>query len=226
MIAKTKGIVLSYVKYKDTSIIARIFTEEFGYGSFLINSIRSQRSKKSIGYFQPFSLLEMVVYMKDSRDIQRLSEFKCSHPIHCIHQDPMKSTITLFLLEVFSRLLQSEQSPNTHLFQFTENAIKTFDLLEEGVANFHLQFLLKLGPFLGYEISDIEHLYSSIDKVTPDTADHQILTSLIQSPFGLALPIDRTKRNTILDAVISYYMHHAHLPKPKSIDVLRKIIST
>ena len=74
MIAKTKGIVLSYMKYGDNSIIARIFTEEYGYGSYIVNSIRSQKSKKSIGYFQPFSILELVLYVKETRDLQRISE--------------------------------------------------------------------------------------------------------------------------------------------------------
>ena len=58
------GIVLSYMRYGDTSIIARIFTEESGYGSYIVNSVRSQKSKKSIGYFQPFTILDMLLYVK------------------------------------------------------------------------------------------------------------------------------------------------------------------
>lgn len=225
MVVKTKGIVLSYIKYGDTSIIARIFTEEYGYGSFIVNSIRSQKSKKSIGYFQPFSILELVIYMKDSRDIQRVSEFKNHQPLHFIHQDMTKSAITLFLTEVFSKLLQFEHSSNLSLYQFTEHSIRIFDSLDSGVANFHLQFLLKIGPYLGYEIEEADSLYSSIDKLAPSQDDHHLLERLMNEPYGTHFELNRNTRNVMLDAVLDFYQHHAHIAKPKSLEVLRSILN-
>ena len=35
MLCKTKGIVLHYIKYKETSIIAKIYTENFGLKSYV-----------------------------------------------------------------------------------------------------------------------------------------------------------------------------------------------
>ena len=43
MLEKTRGIVLSTVKYGETSIIAAIFTEQFGRQSYMINGIRSSK---------------------------------------------------------------------------------------------------------------------------------------------------------------------------------------
>ncbi|MEP0986059.1 DNA repair protein RecO [Ekhidna sp.] len=225
MIVKSKGIILGYMKYGDTSIITRVFTEENGYGSYIVNAIRSQKSKKSIGYFQPFSMLDMVLYVKETRDLQRISEFKNHHPLHHIHSDHTKSSITLFLAEVFSRLLQSEQSPNVQLFNFTMESIKVFDQLKVGVANFHLQFLLKVGPFLGYAIDDIDTLFSSADRTAPSSEEFQRIGSLMQEPYGTDIPMSRNSRNEILDAIINYYQHHAHISRPKSLDVLRSILN-
>lgn len=225
MIIKSKGIVLSYMKYGETSIIARIFTEGGGYGSYIVNSIRSQKSKKSIGYFQPFTILDLVLYVKETRDLQRISEFKSHYPLHHIHQDLVKSSITLFLTEVFSKLLQSEQSPNPELYVFAEESIKSFDKLDAGVGNFHLQFLLKMGPFLGYAIDDIDTLFSSTDRLSPSNENHEILDALMKESYGSDIKMSREARNVMLDSILGYYQHHAHITKPKSLEVLRSILN-
>ena len=46
MLEKTEGIVLNYLKYRDTSIIVRIYTRKYGLQSYIVNGIRSQKSKK------------------------------------------------------------------------------------------------------------------------------------------------------------------------------------
>ncbi len=225
MIVKSKGIVLSYMKYGDTSIIARIFTEDQGYGSYIVNSIRSQKSKKSIGYFQPFTILDLVLYVKETRDLQRISEFKSHHPLHHIHHDLTKSSITLFLTEVFSKLLQSEQSPNPELYNFAEESIKAFDTLEFRVENYHLQFLLKVGPYLGFAIDDIDNLFSSTDKLAPSHENHAIMDLLMNEPYGYEIKMTRENRANMLDTILEYYQHHAHISKPKSLAVLRSVLN-
>lgn len=225
MIVKSKGIVLGYMKYGDTSIIARIFTEENGFGSFIVNSIRSQKTKKSIGHFQPFSLLDLVLYVKETRDLQRISEFKSYHPVHHLHHDPTKSAITLFLTEVFSKLLQSEQSPNPQLFGFAEESIKVLDALQSGVANFHLQFLLKIGPFLGFAIDEIDNLFASTDRLAPSSEVYNRMDALMKEPYGANLGMSRASRNEVLDEILNYYEHHAHIHTPKSLEVLRSILN-
>jgi DNA repair protein RecO (recombination protein O) len=225
MLVKTNGIVLNYIKYGDTSIIVKIFTEDLGYGSFIVNSIRSQKSKKSIGHFQPFSLLELIVYVKDSRDIQRISEFKNRIPLHEIHQNFTKSSITLFLTEVMTKLLQSEQATNPELYNFIEESIIAFDRIEEGVENFHLQFLLKIAAHLGFAIDEFETLFTSIDKLVPHAKDEHLLENLIQNSYGITLEVNRSIRNDIVDVILNYFAHHANLPKPKSLTILRSVLN-
>lgn len=225
MVVKSKGIVLGYMKYGDTSIIARIFTEGYGFGSYIVNSIRSQKSKRSIGYFQPFSILDLVLYVKETRDIQRISEFKNRHPLHHLHQDMVKSSITLFLSEVFSKLLQSEQSPNTDLYAFTEESIKVLDLMDLNIANFHLQFLLKIGPFLGYAIQDVDRIFSSIGQTAPPSDWREVMQKLNDEAYGAEIPLSRDRRNELLSVILNFYQYHAHIGKPKSLEVLQRILS-
>ncbi|WP_373396659.1 recombination protein O N-terminal domain-containing protein [Algoriphagus halophilus] len=76
MLHKTSGIVLSYIRYKESSIICKVFTRELGLKSYLINGVRSQNSKSKIALYQPMTLLDMVVYNKESTGLQRISEVK------------------------------------------------------------------------------------------------------------------------------------------------------
>lgn len=225
MIAKSKGIVLSYIKYGDSSIIARIFTEQFGFGSYIVNSVRSSRSKKSIGYFQPFSILDLVLYMKESRDLQRISEFKNHIVLKNIHQNLTKSTITLFLTEVFGKLIQFEQATNEELYSFTEASIVTFDRLTSGLGNFHIQFLLKLGMYLGYEIEHAENLFSSINRLSPSLEGNLLLQRMLTDPYGSTYDLNREIRHEMLGSILNFYQHHAHISKPKSLEVLRSILN-
>lgn len=224
MIVKTKGIVLSHFKYGETSIIARIFTEEYGYGSYIVSGIRSKKSKRSIGYFQPFSLLELVVYLKESRDLQRISDFKSYYPLYHIHSNFIKSVETMFITEVLIKLLQGEQHENRGLFSFLETSVKSLDVCTTGVQNFHIQFLLKLGPFIGFAIGDFNTLFSSINKIVPSMENDSLVGQLLEDPYGKEMGLSREGRNQLLDAILNFYIHHVHISKPKSLEVLRKVL--
>ena len=71
---KTRGIVLNYIKYGESSIIVKIYTEAFGLQTYIINGIRKQKSKWNIAYFQTLTLLQLVVYHKKNGKINRISE--------------------------------------------------------------------------------------------------------------------------------------------------------
>ena len=45
---KSKGIALTYIKYGETSIISKIFTQELGLQSFIIKGARGKSSKKRV----------------------------------------------------------------------------------------------------------------------------------------------------------------------------------
>ena len=54
----TKGIVLSALKYGDTSLIVKCFTEQDGVKSYLIRGVlKSKKGKLKPAYFQPLTQL-------------------------------------------------------------------------------------------------------------------------------------------------------------------------
>jgi DNA repair protein RecO (recombination protein O) len=138
---KTRGIVLGYIKHRETSIIVNIYTEKFGLRSYIENGVRSSKSKNKIALFQPLSLLDMVVFENKVKNISRLSEIKSDHPYIEIPYHMAKSSIGLFLLEIFKKSLR-EENANPPLFTFLYNALLFLDSTQAPVVQFHLLFLI------------------------------------------------------------------------------------
>uniref|UniRef100_UPI0040478437 recombination protein O N-terminal domain-containing protein n=1 Tax=Roseivirga sp. TaxID=1964215 RepID=UPI0040478437 len=57
MLHTTRGIVLNYIKYGETPIIVRVFTEAFGVQSYIVNSARTAKGRGKMALYQPLSLL-------------------------------------------------------------------------------------------------------------------------------------------------------------------------
>jgi len=79
MIESTKGIVLHQIKYSDTGIVAQLYTRKFGRQSCLIRGMRSKKSGKHNIFFQPMSILDLVFYFKESREMQMMKDFSVSY---------------------------------------------------------------------------------------------------------------------------------------------------
>ena len=95
MLKRTRGIVLGSIKFKETSIIVKIFTEEFGSASFIVNGVRSTKAKGKAALYQPLTLLELVIYYRIKR-FNEVSEAKMATSFTAIPFDPVKRTIGIF----------------------------------------------------------------------------------------------------------------------------------
>ena len=71
MLHKTRGIVFKTTDYGETSVIVQVFTEKFGLQSYIINGVKKPKAKISRNMLQPLHLLDMVVYHKKHRQVQR-----------------------------------------------------------------------------------------------------------------------------------------------------------
>ncbi|MBX7125795.1 MAG: DNA repair protein RecO, partial [Cyclobacteriaceae bacterium] len=149
MIQKTQGVVLRFVRYGETSIVATIFTRSFGIQAYLVNGVRSERARTKIALFQPLTLVDMVVYHKENASMMRIKEIRCPNPCHSLHTDIRKESICMFLLEVLNRTLK-EEAHSEDLYTFVEHAILTLDDQASGFENFHLIFMIKYSRYLGF----------------------------------------------------------------------------
>jgi DNA repair protein RecO (recombination protein O) len=56
MLVSGEGIILHYVKYGDNSIIATIYTREWGRQAYMVKCSRSKKSQNRSGILQPLFL--------------------------------------------------------------------------------------------------------------------------------------------------------------------------
>ena len=139
MYHQTKGIVISNVKYGETSIICKAYTENFGLQTYIINGVRKKKGKSI--YYQPLSLLDLTVYHKDKSTLQRVKEAKPFYQYQSLPYAVEKSSIAFFMAEVLQKCLREEEE-NIPMFNFIWQSLIALDT-QELDSQFHLHFLLQ-----------------------------------------------------------------------------------
>ena len=238
MLHKTKGIILSHLKYGDTSLIATIYTEALGRKSFLIQGVYKKKSKFHPTFFQPFTLLDLELDHHPKRELQRIKELAIQ-PFHSIPFDITKSTIALFLSEILYKTLKEEE-PNPQLFDYLYHSIQLLDVNEAGVANFHLVFLVNLTKYLGFypinNYSTVESLFDPVNgrfvqtlNATAAQSDRSLgpwMHQLLSLSFDQldSLQLNHRLRADLLKLLIEFYsLHLSGLNNIKSLPVLQSV---
>jgi DNA repair protein RecO (recombination protein O) len=148
MLHASKGIVLHSLKYAETSIIVKIYTELFGIQSYLVRGIRKTGSKIKAGLFQPLTLLDLVVYHREHASLQTIREVRVAVPYQTIPFNISKSSVAIFINELIYKSIREEE-PNPDMFVFLWNSCLDLDSTEESVTGFPIRFAVHLMHPLG-----------------------------------------------------------------------------
>ncbi|MDR2910439.1 MAG: DNA repair protein RecO [Bacteroidales bacterium] len=240
MLVTTDGIVLHFIKYGGSSVIATIFTREYGRQSFIINAARSKNSKNKAGILQPLFLVNIVAYEKQSRDIQRVKEIVSSRTYQNLPFNVVKFTQAVFIAEILYKTI-NEQESYPEIYDFIQNSLLYFDLMEKGVSNFHLWFLFRLTEYLGFlpsipfagegwfdlqkgtvVASEPAHMLFMNRQATNVFMNLSVLK--IHELSGFRIPHEM--RSYLLEQIIKYYqLHFENLREIKSFKVLKELFS-
>ncbi|HSH19772.1 MAG TPA: DNA repair protein RecO [Draconibacterium sp.] len=239
MLVTTEGIVLHFIKYGESSVIATIYTRDFGRQSYIVNAARSKRSKNKSSLLQPLFFVDMEAYQKQTRDLQRIKELKSNQVYQNIPFEITKSAIAIFLAEVLYKTI-NEQESNPEMYDFIKNSLLYFDLLEAGSNNFHVWFLFHLTEYLGFlpdtttvgfegwfdiKKGAVVHFQPS----HPFYANKEVTDKLMElSNLKISemntFQISRGIRDSLISALIDYYqLHFDNLGEIKSLNVLREV---
>lgn len=228
MLHKTKGIVLSFIKYRETSIIVKIYTALFGLQTYIVNGVRTARSKQKVALYQPLTQLDLVVYKKLNADINRLSEIKCSVHYTSIPFDIKKATLAIFLTEILNKSLR-EETEDPELFSFIENSLLTLDALTRNYESFHIQFMCRLSRFLGFSILSAEEVFNQVHVHTNHqalaVAEKEMLNALISLDYQQAPASKGVIRRDLVEILIKFYrLHISSFGEVKSLSVLSEVL--
>lgn len=237
----TRGIVLRSLKYSESSLIVKIYTEAFGLQSYLIKGATGRKARLKPVFFQPLNLLDLVVYRKEKVSLQTIREVRFAAIYMSVPQDIRKSSLVLFLDEVLNRALGEEES-NKDLFGFLWDSLLMLDTTQENISQFHLLFLIKLSRYLGFFprsnhsqanplFNLAEGFFQPASNAREGCLDERlsaILARLIEHPLNHphVEGITVQERDEMLEQLIRYYQRH--LPGfhgIRSHDILRSVLS-
>lgn len=238
-IVNTKAIVLSAIKYGDTSLIVKCYTKEEGVKTYLIRGVlKPKRKGIKVAYFQPLTQLKIVANHNSKNTLNAIKEIQVNHPYKTIHSDIVKQSMVLFLSEVLSSSIQEEEQNKT-LYSYLETAFIWLDTHDK-IVNFHLLFLLNLTGFLGFypDLSEKDKIGFNLleGNFSDSTQDKNVIYRNDFYQFKKLLGINfnrletvsysKDERQLVLQMIIKYYaLHLDSFRNPKSLQILETVFS-
>jgi DNA repair protein RecO (recombination protein O) len=239
MYQKTKGIVLHTLKYSETSVISKIYTEKLGLVSYIVKGVRNSKSKTKASLLQPLTLLDMEVSPRENKQLQFIKEFHRAYNYQSIPFDIVRSSVALFLLEVITKSIREHES-NPEMFDFIYDTFCELDRAKKMNPDFHLLFLVHFARYLGFAPHDnYSDKYASFEMMEGvfterENAPHIILNkddsrilhhllneNLFGPPSG---KLSRTERKTTLHHLLRYYQLHVENFSLRSTEILEQVL--
>lgn len=236
MLHTTRGIVLRTIRYNDKAVIANIYTELFGLQGYLIHTGKNKKS----ALLQPLTCLEITIEHKATKSLQRIKEATCSPQFQDIPYNTSKSSLAIFIAEVFYRSVKEEES-NVPLFEFLHSSILLLDEEQNNCSNFHLSFLVQLSGYLGFfpgnEYSETENCFDLEEGIffsgkpvhsnfiAGETAHcfAQLMNNPMTEHATVAIP--KSHRKELLSALMTYYrLHLQGMNEVRSHKVLEEVM--
>lgn len=243
MLTKTEGFVLNSIKYSETSIICKVYTHALGLRTYIINSVRTNKPKHKAVFFQPLTLLNLVVYERENKDIQRIKEYQPIEVFQSLPFDIFKSSIALFITEILNRTIK-EQESNPHLYDYLKSTILYLEYTDDSLGNFPLYFLLQLSRYLGFgpqnnytlktpyfDLIEGEFIGIEEEEIPPPLFMDKELSKMLSEVLDMSetdfvqKKIKRADRRQLFRWLLQYYGQHIeNFKELKSVEVLEAVL--
>lgn len=145
-IEKTQGIVLSSRTIGEADILATILTNDSGKRKFTFKGLKKSR-KRPMSAGEPGTLLNLVYYHHDNREISTVSEFSIEYQPVKIREEINRIFLLYFLLEVTEKTIGFHDNSG-NIYKLLDSGIRT--LVEtESPTNLSVFYIIHLLRFLG-----------------------------------------------------------------------------
>ncbi len=235
----TRAIVLQTIKYSESSVICKLFTEQLGVVSYIINGVRSSKGKNKAAILQPLTILEIEVSQRENKQLQRLTEYRRAVNFQSILFDVRKSSVAVFIIEVLGKTISTNE-PHPEIFNLTVDCLVHLDKMEVLNPDFHLIYLLSLSGHLGFQpqgqfseqtpyfnLREGYFCNAVVETQSLATKENSKCISLLLRADVLqdsVIITDRSYRKQVLHCLLQYYRHHIEdMAGIKSLDVLEAV---
>ncbi len=241
MIIKTRGIVLRSMKYSETSIIVDVYTELKGLRTYIISGVRKRNSQVPAGLLQVLSLVDLVVYFREGKSMNRIKEIKAAHIYEKVPFDVFRSAVGMFIIELTRKTIR-ESEENEDLFLYLYNTLVVLDQSEFPINNIHLTFMIGLSAFLGFQptlndfgensffdlqegvFGDDEPTHHHFLEQENNTFFKKFLHTSVEDCHNIKM--SRAERKSLLENMITYYkLHLENFKDLNTHSILERILS-
>ncbi|HWS01482.1 MAG TPA: DNA repair protein RecO C-terminal domain-containing protein, partial [Prolixibacteraceae bacterium] len=164
-----------------------------------------------------------------------------SHPYQTVPYDIVKSSQAIFLAELLYKVLKEEES-RPELFHFLNNSFQILDLLQSGVANFHLIFLIQLARYMGFAPTNnynenqqfFDMASGNFTGTMPlhqsflEPGESMFFKEFMDIPYEEAgkIKLSAAVRNRLLQRMVEYFSLHLGIRlQIKSLEILGELFS-
>ncbi|MCM1515197.1 MAG: DNA repair protein RecO [Paraprevotella sp.] len=237
----TRALVLRIIHYGDNRLVVSLFTESRGMVTCMVRVARGRKSGGRTALWQMLNLVDVTMECRPSRDMQTIKEASLSCPWQGLPYHPMKAAISMFIGDFLFHSLRGE-GENVALFAFLENSLRWFDEADEGIADFHLQLMLRLTRFLGilpgvdgyarHKVYDLRGAcYATLmpghgQYLAADEA--RWIPLLLRVDYGRMRKLKMTTagRRRMMEVILLYYrLHVPAFGELQSLDILREVFA-
>ncbi|MDR0907531.1 MAG: DNA repair protein RecO [Rikenellaceae bacterium] len=235
---KACGVVLHTIKYGDSARVAYLLTDVGGRQSYMVQGVKSGRGGNKAALLQPMFIVEFEGLTSPRAEMHRIREMRAAVSLQTIPFDVRNSTVALFMAETLYRLVR-EVETNSPLFDFVRGAVEALDGMTEGVANFHLWFIVTLARHLGFAPGNEYTAGSWFDvregvftRVMPlhgmvfSPENSRLLGRLVDTPAEdiASIPLNRTARVDFLGSMLTYLGYHLDGVRDiRSVEILKEV---
>lgn len=226
--------------YSETSIIARVYTEQLGLQTYIAKGVRKKGSRIKRNLFAPLSIIRLVVNHKEGEGMRVMREASCEYQLNGIATDIVKTAVSIYISELLTRTVSSQMA-DPNLYEFIEDAILNLDRAFGSVAGFPLSFTIGLTQFMGFDphnnFSAVNTYFDMVEgNFCAQPPDHpyylfsplsnwlsEVLTAL--NAGVVSIVADHATRNELLAKMIEYF--RIHIPafgEIKSVQVLSEVL--
>ena len=151
MIVNTQAIVLHRIKYKNSSLIARLFTKDSGKISIIINGAAKQKGNIA-GIIEPSNIVKLNYYQRKTKSLQTFKEANLLYNHFLIREDILKLNVALSTVEIIDKTFH-ENDVNHETYELVCKTLKMINDCQYDARLILCFFLLKLIESLGFMVN-------------------------------------------------------------------------
>jgi DNA repair protein RecO (recombination protein O) len=148
MITKTEAVILKSMDYRDSSKIVTFYTRRFGKIKCVAKGARQRKNKFGAG-LEPITSVMLVLYKKELRDLQLVSQCDAIKTYRNTHSDLDRMAVALSTLELVNQLVHEEEESEP-LYQLLVETLDEIEKAARNVLNLFFAFEIRCAALFGF----------------------------------------------------------------------------